>query len=149
MQFAPQIVGTFQEMPGTTPDNVQGTAAMMPGQNAAFRKRESVPSKELEGHREASKTAKPEPATRPGGGIGPLIGAPDPLQDYRVPILSCLTILVVAGAAYAHRKSSCEFSLKRNGFTQTSSNRVVKTRRGGGRTAARAREPESYARLKT
>ncbi len=105
MQFTPQVVGTFQEMRGTTPDNVQGTGPMMPGQSAAFRIVGVGTLRELEGRREEAQVAKSDPGTRPGGGIGPPIDAPDPLQKYRVPILSGLIILVVAGAAYAHRKS--------------------------------------------
>jgi hypothetical protein len=105
IQFTPKVVGTFQAMPGTTADNVQGTAQIMPGQNVAFSIAGVGTLKELEGRREAAYTGKSAPPTRPGGGIGPPIDAPDPLQTYRVPILSCLTILLVAGAARAHRKS--------------------------------------------
>jgi len=112
MRFTPQVVGTFQEMPGTTPDNVNGTGPMMPGQSATFRIAGVGTLKELAGRLEKAQTTTSAPATRPGGGIGPPIDAPDPLQKYRVPILSGLTILVVAGAAYAHRKSKLPHQAK-------------------------------------
>jgi len=105
MQFTPEVSATFQAMPGTTPDNVQGTGPMMPGQSTAFRIAGVGTLEELEGHRKAAQTAKPDPASRPGGGIGPPIDAPDPLQKYRLPILLALAILMVAGAAYRRRKS--------------------------------------------
>ena len=105
MQFTPEVAATFQAMLGTTPDNVQGTGPMMPGQSATFRIAGVGTLMELKGRREALQTAKPGPATRPGGGIGLPIDAPDPLQKHRVVILSGLIILIAAGAAYAHRKS--------------------------------------------
>jgi len=105
MQFRPQVGGTFQAMPGTTPDNVQGTAPMTPGQSLAFQIAGVGTLKELEGQREAAQSIRSDPSTRPGGGIGPPIDAPDPLQKYRVPILSVLAVLVVAGGAYARKTS--------------------------------------------
>jgi hypothetical protein len=105
MQFTPEVAGTFQAMLGTTPDNVQGTAPIMPGQSPAFRIGGIGTLTELEGRREKAQTTKTDPASRPGGGIGPPIDAPDPLEKHRVAILSGLIILVAAGAAYAHRKS--------------------------------------------
>jgi len=126
MQFTPEVAATFQEMPGTTPDNVQGTGPMTPGQSVAFRIAGVGTLKELEGRREAGQAAKPDPARRPGGGIGPPIEAPDPLQKYRLPILSSLAALVVTGAAYAHRKSRLALAVENVGDGHPFSSGVVK-----------------------
>jgi hypothetical protein len=37
---------------------------------------------------------------RPGGGLGPPIDAPDPLHQYRIPILAGLGVVLVAGAVF-------------------------------------------------
>jgi hypothetical protein len=37
---------------------------------------------------------------RPGGGLGPPIDAPDPLHQYRIPILAGLGLVLVAGAVF-------------------------------------------------
>jgi 5-hydroxyisourate hydrolase-like protein (transthyretin family) len=106
MQFMAQVAGTFQTMPGTTPDNVLGSAPMTPGQSIAFQIAGVGTLQELQGRREGAQSAKSVPSTRPGGGIGPPIDAPDPLQKYRVEILGGLIGLVAIFAAYTARKTS-------------------------------------------
>jgi len=107
MKFEPRAAGIFASMPGSTPDNVQGTAPLSPDQVVAFRISGTGTLEELEGRRQEAQNGKTGPATRPGGGIGPPIEAPDPLQKYRLPILAALIILVVAGAANVARKTGC------------------------------------------
>ncbi len=46
-----------------------------------------------------------EAGNRPGGGIGAPVGTPDPLTKYKWWILSALTILLIAAAAFLLRKS--------------------------------------------
>jgi len=105
MKFEPSAAGIFASMPGTTPDNVQGTAPLSPDQVVAFRISGTGTLEELEGRRQEVQSGKTEPATRPGGGIGPPIEAPDPLQKYRLPILAGTIVLLGAGAVYVLKKT--------------------------------------------
>jgi len=105
MKFQPKAAGIFESMPGTTPDNVQGTPPLRPDQVVAFRISGMGTLEELEGRRQDARSSKADPATRPGGGIGPPIEAPDPLQKYRLPILAGTTVLMGAGAAYVVKKT--------------------------------------------
>ncbi len=53
----------------------------------------------------ASATAPSSSDTRPGGGLGPPIDAPDPLQKYRWYLLGGFAVLMVAGAVYIAGRS--------------------------------------------
>jgi hypothetical protein len=92
-------------MPGTTPDNVQGTEAATAEQTVAFWIKGKGTLEELEGRRHAEQADKTDTATRPGGGLGPPIEAPDPLQKYRWQVVAGLAFLLVSGAAYVVRKT--------------------------------------------
>ena len=105
MQFEPKAAGVFHPMPGTTPDNVQGTEAATAEQTVAFRITGTGTLKELEGRRHAKQADDTDTATRPGGGLGPPIEEPDPLQKYRWQILAGLAVLLVSGAAHVARKT--------------------------------------------
>ena len=105
MKFQPKAAGIFESMPGTTPDNVQGTPQLRPDQVVAFRISGVGTLEELEGRRQEAQSGKTDPATRPGGGIGPPIEAPDPLQKYRLPILAGAIVLMGGGAAYVVKKT--------------------------------------------
>jgi hypothetical protein len=49
--------------------------------------------------------------SRPGGGLGPPIDAPDPLEKYRWYILGAFAVMLVAGAVYISKRSrSVEFA---------------------------------------
>jgi len=105
IKFEPKAAGIFQPMPDTTPDNVQGTAPLTPGQTLAFRISGKGTLAELQGRRQQAQHDQTAQKERPGGGLGPPIEAPDPLQEYRWQILAGLTVFVVAGAVYAVRKT--------------------------------------------
>jgi len=104
MKFQPKTPGVFEAMPGTTPDNVQGTAPLSPDQVVAFRVSGTGTLQELGGRRQEAQTGKTNLAT-PGGGLGPPIEAPDPLQKYRLPILAGMIVLMSTGAGYIARKT--------------------------------------------
>jgi hypothetical protein len=97
MKFEPKTADIFQPMPGTTPDNVLGTAPVMQGQTLAFQVSGTGTLEELEGRRQLTQAA---PKVRPGGGLGPPIDAPAPLNKYRWQILASLTLLMIMGAAF-------------------------------------------------
>ncbi|HET7209343.1 MAG TPA: carboxypeptidase regulatory-like domain-containing protein [Terriglobales bacterium] len=48
--------------------------------------------------------------TRPGGGLGPPIDAPDPLEKYRWYILAGFGVVLAAGAVYIARRSATQVS---------------------------------------
>jgi hypothetical protein len=105
MTFQPSASGVFEAMPGTTPDNVQGTAPLRPHQVLAFRISGTGTLQELEGRRQEAQSSKADPAIRPGGGLAPPIEAPDPLQKNRWTILAGMIVLMGVGAVYVVRKT--------------------------------------------
>ncbi len=105
MKFDPQAQGVFHPMPNTTPDEVQGTDTVTEGQTIAFRISGTGTLEELRGRRQEAQSTKTTPANGPGGGLGPPIEAPDPLQKYRWQTLSAITVLTVSGAIYVTRKT--------------------------------------------
>jgi hypothetical protein len=106
MKFEPRTAGIFHSMPDTTPDNVQGTGPVRPGQTMAFRISGTGTLEELRGRRQQAQDSQlAGQKGRPGGGLGPPIDAPDPLEEYRWPILGGLAALLVAGAVYVKRKT--------------------------------------------
>lgn len=105
MKFGPKAQGVFHQMPNTTPDEVQGTDAVTAEQTVAFSISGTGNLEELRGRRQEAQRTTATPATGPGGGLGPPIEAPDPLQKYRWPILAGLAGLTVTGAIYVTRKT--------------------------------------------
>jgi hypothetical protein len=98
MKFEPRTTGIFQPMPGTTPDNVLGTAPVKPNQTVAFHISGTGSLQELEGRKQPT---PPEPKVRPGGGLGPPIDAPAPFYENRWPILASLGVLMMLGSVFA------------------------------------------------
>ncbi len=82
--------------------NVQVASNYKPGQNLAFKvSGEGTLTEPQEAGGEQGGTASAPPSgNRPGGGLGPPIDAPDPLQKYRWPILGALGALLVFGAVF-------------------------------------------------
>jgi len=83
--------------------SVQVASNFVPGQNLAFKvSGEGTLSdpQEAGGGAQGESTAAPPNANRPGGGLGPPIDAPDPLQKYRWPILGGLAGLLALGAVF-------------------------------------------------
>jgi hypothetical protein len=120
MQFAPGPAAGFKPMkdPNQPDSNVQVASNIKVGQNLAFKiSGEGV----LEGRQEAdspqSSGAAPQsspPQARPGGGLGPPIDAPDPLQKYRWWILGGFAAILVVGGVYvASRQQSSARAIAR------------------------------------
>jgi 5-hydroxyisourate hydrolase-like protein (transthyretin family) len=105
MKFEPLAAGIFRPMPGTSPDNVQGTAPASASQTVAFRISGKGTLQELEARRQQAEDDPSEQKPRPGGGLAPPIDAPDPLREYRWQVLGGLTVSLVSGAIYVMRKS--------------------------------------------
>jgi hypothetical protein len=91
--------------------SVQVASNFKLGQNLAFKvSGEGTLTEPQEGGGEQGGTASAPPSgNRPGGGLGPPIDAPDPLQKYRWPILGGLGALLVFGAVFvAARQQSAD-----------------------------------------
>lgn len=103
MRFEPSDPRMFQPMEEAIPDNMQGTGPVALNQNVSFRISGAGMLAELAGRRQSAKerkTVASKSIERPGGGLGPPIQAPDPLEKYRWPILYGLTAALVAGAVF-------------------------------------------------
>jgi len=105
IKFEPKAPGIFQPRSDITPDHVEGTRPVMLGQTLAFRISGTGTLEELQGRRKQDQEARTAPKERPGGGLGPPIDAPDPLQQYRWQILAGLAVLAIAGAVYVNRRT--------------------------------------------
>lgn len=119
MRFDPRDQRVFHSMPDTTPDNVQGTGAVTPGQTLAFQISGTGRLEELQGRQQEAQQSKAAPANAPGGGLGPPIEAPDPLQPYRWQILAGLAGLTVIGLVYVARKTRIPSAEKDPVFVQS------------------------------
>jgi len=112
MRFTPAASATvFQPMndPNQTDANVQVASNTTLGQNLAFRVsgEGKLSEQGSGGQSESSESAAPDSGNRPGGGLGPPIDAPDPLQKYRWYILGGFAaVLVVGGIFVASRQQS-------------------------------------------
>ena len=82
--------------------SVQVASNFKPGQNLAFKvSGEGTLAEPQEAGAEQGGTASAPPGgNRPGGGLGPPIDAPDPLQKYRWPILGGFAGLLALGAVF-------------------------------------------------
>jgi hypothetical protein len=106
MKFEPKTAGIFEPRPGATPDHVEGTGPVTPGQTLAFRISGTGMLEELQGSREQAQNSQAaSKKERPGGGLGAPVDAPDPLQENRWQILAGLTVLLVAGALSVVRRT--------------------------------------------
>ncbi|MGA8764555.1 MAG: carboxypeptidase regulatory-like domain-containing protein, partial [Candidatus Sulfotelmatobacter sp.] len=112
MQFA-AATSAFKLMsyPPQPDANMQVASNTALGQNLAFRvSGEGLLNERQEGGGapgESAQTAPPDNGARPGGGLGPPIDAPDPLQKYRWYILGGFAAVLVAGGIFvASRQQS-------------------------------------------
>jgi hypothetical protein len=103
MKLTPQNQETFQNLPDTTPDDVRGTGPVLVGQNVAFQIAGTGKLSEFEPRRRQE--AEVAEKTRPGGGLGRPIDAPDPLSNYRWSILAGFGIAMLAGAVFVARRT--------------------------------------------
>jgi hypothetical protein len=115
--------------PQETDANVQVASSTKPGQALAFKiSGEGVlqARNEEAGPPSDGNTAQQQPESRPGGGLGPPIDAPPPLQKYQWWILGGLTLaLVIGGVFVASRQQATNreaararsrFQLEENGL---------------------------------
>jgi hypothetical protein len=102
MQFSAAPGADFKSMndPNQPDAIVQVASSTTVGQTLAFKvSGEGVLQAHVEGGAQGE-SASSQGGDRPGGGLGPPIDAPDPLQKYRWPILGGFAVLLVAGAVY-------------------------------------------------
>ena len=105
IRFSPAQAGIYEDrQPPDQPDGIAEVANNpKPGQKLAF---EIAGEGMLQSQDEQASGQTSSPATsssndtRPGGGLGPPIEAPDPLDKYRVWILGALVFALAAGAVY-------------------------------------------------
>jgi hypothetical protein len=130
MKFEPKAAGIFQLRPDTAPDHVEGTGPVTLGQTLAFRISGTGTLEELQGRRKQAQEGRTVPKERPGGGLGPPIDAPDPLQQYRWQILAGLGVLAVACAAHVVKKTRSSLAERKPTITtQVSTRSQIRTRR--------------------
>jgi len=120
MEFAASPAAGFKPMndPNQPDSNVQVASNTRVGQNLAFKiSGEGVleSRQEGDGSQGSGATAPSGQAqARPGGGLGPPIDAPDPLQKYRWWILgSFAAVLVIGGVYVASRQQSAARAVAR------------------------------------
>ena len=120
MQFNAGTAAGFKPMddPNQPDSIVQVASNAKVGQNLAFKvSGEGVLEARQEGDGAQGAPAAPQnsqPQARPGGGLGPPIDAPDPLQKYRWWILGGFAaILVIGGIFVASRQQSAARALAR------------------------------------
>ncbi|MBV9341413.1 MAG: carboxypeptidase regulatory-like domain-containing protein [Acidobacteria bacterium] len=104
ISFAPARGGIYQsKQPPDQPDTVAELVSdAQPGQTLAF---DISGDGLLRGQDEEARGTGAPPDTRPGGGLGAPIEAPDPLDHYRGYLLAGLAIVLAAGAVYTVNRS--------------------------------------------
>lgn len=104
ISFAPAALETYEsKQPPDQPDAVAELASnARPGQKLSF---DISGDGVLRNQDEEARGAGTSSDTRPGGGLGAPIDAPDPLDRYRGYILAALGAVLVAGAVYTVNRS--------------------------------------------
>ena len=103
MEFSAAPGANFQiaPFPGQPDANVEVASNTGLGQPLAFKlSGEGTLAAPAEDGGQPSQGAATQNESRPGGGLGPPIDAPDPLQKYRWYILGCFAALLVVGGVY-------------------------------------------------
>jgi len=103
MEFSPAPGTDFKPMndPNQPDANVQIASTTTAGQTLAFKiSGEGTLQARVENGRAQGENASAQNQNRPGGGLGPPIDAPDPLQKYRWNILGGFVAVLLAGAIY-------------------------------------------------
>ena len=107
MEFSPASGANFKPMndPNQPDANVQIASATAAGQTLAFKiAGEGTLQPRVEGGSAQGDNASATRENRPGGGLGPPIDAPDPLQNYRWYILGGMAAALLAAAFYVARR---------------------------------------------
>jgi hypothetical protein len=114
------------DYPNEPDASVQVASNTSPGQNLAFKiSGEGIlqPPQENNGAQSSGGGAGAQANNRPGGGLGPPIDAPDPLQKYQWWILGGLAgALVIGGVYVASRQQSAARALRRKGSSSAPAN---------------------------
>ncbi|HEV7219237.1 MAG: carboxypeptidase regulatory-like domain-containing protein [Terriglobales bacterium] len=109
IHFSPAQTGVYEDkQPPSPPGAIAEVASKArPGQKLAFDISGSGVLQDDNSAEQAGQTAAPPSGsdTRPGGGLGPPIDAPDPLQKYRWYLLGGFAVLLIAGAVYIAGRS--------------------------------------------
>jgi hypothetical protein len=103
MEFSAAPGATYQAapFPGQPDANVEVASNMQVGQSMAFKlSGEGNLAAPADDSGESSQGSSAQNENRPGGGLGPPIDAPDPLQKYRWYILGGFALVLVAGGVY-------------------------------------------------
>ena len=103
MEFSAAPGTNFKSMndPNQPDANVQIASATTVGQTLAFKiAGEGTLQARVEGGSAQGENASAQHENRPGGGLGPPIDAPDPLQKYRWSILGGIAAALAAGAIH-------------------------------------------------
>jgi hypothetical protein len=107
--FAPEQAGVYEnKQPPDQPDAIAEVASNpQPGQKLAFdiSGNGTLKDQDEQASNQVSAPAAATTDTRPGGGLGPPIEAPDPLDKYRTLILGGFGVVLVAGAVYIAQRS--------------------------------------------
>lgn len=124
MQFSAASDANFKQMndPQQPDANVQVASTAQAGQHLSFQ----ISGEGTLGDRQESAGAPSEPGgggaqqgDRPGGGLGPPIDAPDPLQKYRWWILAGFAAaLIVGGIFVASRQQAAQRAARAGGLSQ-------------------------------
>jgi hypothetical protein len=113
--FTPMQPGVYEDrQPPDQPDAIAEVAnSPKPGQKLAFEisGEGMLKSQDEEASGQTSAPATASTEVRPGGGLGPPIEAPDPLDKYRVWILGAFGFTLAAGAVYITQRSRAARSL--------------------------------------
>jgi len=119
MQFSAAPGTNYQSMndPQQPDANVQVASGAQAGQSLAFKiSGEGTLQARQEGAGAPSEGGTAQAENRPGGGLGPPIDAPDPLQKYRWYILGGFAALLVVGGVYvASRQQSANRAARAKG----------------------------------
>jgi hypothetical protein len=111
IQFSPAAQGIYEDkQPPSPPGAIAEVASKArPGQKLAFEISGNGvlqdDSSAAQGQGAPNVAATPATDSRPGGGLGPPIDAPDPLEKYRWYLLGGFALLLMAGAAYIAGRS--------------------------------------------
>jgi hypothetical protein len=120
IQFTPAPGAGYKSMddPQQPDANVQVVSGTQSGQSLAFKiSGEGTLQSRQEGAGAPSEGPSAQNDTRPGGGLGPPIDAPDPLQKYRWYILGGFAlVLVVGGVFVASRQQAANRAARSSGM---------------------------------
>jgi hypothetical protein len=101
---APGTAYQVAPFPGQPDANVEVASNMKVGEPMAFKLSGqgmlAAPPDEESQQSQSSSSASAQAESRPGGGLGPPIDAPDPLQKYRWQILGGFALVLVVGGVY-------------------------------------------------